>query len=72
MGGYKGLVRKISILAPAGGASGSVAQSVGYESVFQFSPLREGLHFTEPQSVKDALISILAPAGGASSYRPEP
>ena len=58
----------ISIHAPAGGASRNPFLS-GDTSLFQFTPLREGLRYFILCHWKQQNISIHAPAGGASAWK---
>ena len=59
-------IHRISIHAPAGGASGDKLCLVDHIVIFQFTPLREGLLSTDIRSANSFCISIHAPAGGAS------
>ena len=59
----------ISIHAPARGASVASDTKVPYSLLFQFTPLREGLHQGFAKQNYTMLISIHAPARGASQLR---
>ena len=64
------VICKISIHAPAGGASwADMLLFANYK--FQFTPLREGLLTTDGHIRGAVLISIHAPAGGASNTKTE-
>ena len=54
----------ISIHAPAGGAF-LTNNLLSSDSLFQFTPLREGLFAREGKKGMESVISIHAPAGGA-------
>ena len=66
-----GRAGRISILAPAWGASGHMCPRCRI-SEFQFSPPRGGRQYCALRIQSPYGISILAPAWGASSARPEP
>ena len=61
----KRLCLQISIHAPARGASKNIL-SISRHNKFQFTPLREGLPFTDDKNNVLYYISIHAPARGAS------
>ena len=60
----------ISIHAPAGGATKTSAIFMLLESIFQFTPLREGRLNIERFENGGSEISIHAPAGGATTPAP--
>jgi len=60
------LLHRVSIRAPARGATTGYAETVEDQMRFQSAPLREGRHDAARLLIGDARVSIRAPARGAT------